>query len=1535
MRRAAGRSASERFAALSGERRVELLRQLVEAGRLEAIPDVVPPRDPARPVRLSPAQEDLWVFESLYPDTAALNLCCSYHFDGPVDPAALEAALTILLRHHDTLRMRITGDVDDLRVTFAPPEPFRLERIDLRGTGVTLREALHAFSRRTFDLNGGPLIRGGFITVDDERATLVLALHHIATDWWSFDVLHNELCDAYRAVREGGAPRLGRPSVQYADFAGWQRELEAAGVFDAQLAWWRDYLADPPKPLAVGSAAPGRPFGVEQVAFGIDARIEAAVRRLARERGATVYGVLMTAFAVFAHRLTGEPDLITGTPVANRSARGLERVIGYVMNSLPVRWRIGHDTTFAELLARFTAEFPQIMAHGDVPVGRIVQAVRPERVAGRSPLYSWVFMHLTKQESVARLREITDPERVHTGGEHDLVGIVRDGDDGFEASLEVRTDVYDPEVVRAWAESFTVLLESLVSAPDEPVSRAALLREPPACAGEAPPPGASLPELVARRALQAPEAVAVESGGERLTYRELVSRVDGLAGALIARGVGPERVVALALERSVDRVVAMLAVQRAGGAYLPLDPEHPAERLAYMMADAGASLLIAEPGMLPELDVERVSPRDSAQVARFPVISLDSAAYVIYTSGSTGRPKGVVVTHAGLAALAHSLVTRFELGPGDRIPQLGAATFDISVAELCMAFGSGGTLVVPPDGALVGGDLARALRDGRATFALLPPSVLATMPPGDCPDLRGVASGADVCPPELVAAWTAAGVRFWNAYGPTETTVAATVSDPLSSDGTLPPIGRPLAGTRTYVLDARLRPVPAGVPGELYVAGAGVARGYLGRPGLTAERFVADPYGAPGTRMYRTGDLVLRRPDGLLHFLGRSDDQLKVRGLRIEPGEIEAALCRHPAVARAAVTLHDSRLVAYLVPAPTDASTAGAHATQRPEATGAAPSEPAQGAGTEPALDTREVLEHAMAALPAHMVPSEFVVLDALPVTPQGKLDRAALPAPGPAAEASRAPATGRESALCGLFAELLGVPEAGADDDFFRLGGDSVTAIQLVSRARAQGLALTPREVFAARTPAALAALARTVGGPVADSPAGRFPITPIMHWWREHGGPLESFTQSLAVPVPEGCDAGRIRAALRALAARHAALRMRLLRHPDSAWELEIPDEPQDIPFVHPAAGGQDPRTRPDPERGVMLTAAWTSPDRLLLTAHHLAVDAVSWRVIGSELDTLLRDPDARLAAPGTSFARWARLLAEEARDPERVAAELPLWKDIAASAAPLLPPDHPGRTGEAAAGQGRAAGAAAGGAATAGRGRGKRATFTAVLPAGLTEQAVTHLPAAFRCGPNEVLLTALAMAVTGWRGGTDVLVEVEGHGREPFTDDVDISNTVGWFTAQYPIALDVSGTPADALQRTKERLRAIPGNGLGYGLLRHLNPATAAELATLPTPDLRFNYLGRFDGELLGMQDAPMAYAVELDALTRAGELVASWSYAAEILTEEQVADLAGRFEAALAELAGRAEAAGPAAGDFPLVELTQTQLDELAADLDSEW
>jgi amino acid adenylation domain-containing protein len=1057
-------SAAGRFAALSSAQRVRLLRRLVETGRLDAIPSVVPPRDAAAPVRLSPSQQDLWVYEALYPDTAALNLCCAYHFDGTVDPADLETALTIVQDNHDVLRTRIRGD--DLRVDFPAAERFSLERSDLRGSPVSWRDELEAFGRRTFDLGRDPLVRGRFITVDDKRSTLVLAFHHLVTDWWSFDVLHTEFAATYLAVRDGVAPRLGRPEIQYADFAGWQRELESAGVYDARLAFWRDYLAATPPPPAAGAmAAPGAGFGIAQVPFHVGAETEAAVRALARDRGATVYGVVFTAFAVFAHRLTGEDDLVIGTPFANRSARGLERVLGYVMNAVPVRWRFGRDTSFADLLHRFTAEFPRLLANADVPVGRIVRALGPARVAGRSPLFRWVFMHLPRQASDLALREIVEAERIHTGGEHDLMGVLQDAADGFAGGLHIRTDVYSPELARGWAEVFTTLLAELVADPDAPVGRAALLpperHRPPVTAARpadlpADRPAVGIADLVARRAAETPRAIAVESAESALTYAELIEQADGLAALLRQSGVGAERVVALALRRSVEMVVAVLAVQRAGGAHLPVDPGWPAARIRYVLRDAAPVLLVTDAettAAVPQTGTARlvlgdrhVPPRRGQRADLHPA----ATAYICYTSGSTGQPKGVVVGYAGLAALTADLIRRFELDHTSRVLQLGSPSFDIWIAELCMAFGAGGTLVVPPADVTAGAELGGFMRDRRITCALIPPPILATVPPGDYPRLRTLSAGADVCPPGLVAAWSTDGRRFHNAYGPTEDTVATTVSDPLTDGAETPPIGRPIAGTRVYVLDGRLRPVPVGVPGELYVAGAGLARGYLNRPGLTAGRFVADPY-APGERMYRTGDLVRRRTDGQLHFLGRTDDQIKLRGVRIEPGEIEAVLTTHPSAARAVVVLRDGRLVAYVVPP----------------------------AGVRPdEVRPDDLFTHAMAALPAPMVPSAIVALDGLPATPQGKLDRAALPDPPAGRPArSRPPATRREAALCALLAEVLGVPGVGADDDFFALGGDSITAIQFVNRARTRGIELDPHEVFTGRTPARLAAIARAAG--------------------------------------------------------------------------------------------------------------------------------------------------------------------------------------------------------------------------------------------------------------------------------------------------------------------------------------------------------------------------------------------------------------------------------------------------------------------------
>ncbi|WP_052411603.1 non-ribosomal peptide synthetase [Streptomyces sp. NRRL S-118] len=1520
----AGLSPADRFGALSSEQRVRFMRRLVEAGRAGSVPAVVPVRDTDGPVRLGPAQEDLWVYDSLYPGTPALNLCSAYHFEGPVDPGHLAAALTVVQEHHDILRARIRGRAGDLWLDFPDEGPFALEREDLRGTGRGVAEAFEAFRRRPFDLARDRLVRARFVTVDEERSTLMLSLHHIITDWWSFDVLQSEFAEAYRAVRDGVAPRTARPRVQYADFAAWQGELEAAGVFEARLDFWRRYLGRPPGPLTVPGAPSAEP-GIAQVPFLVDPATARAVRALARERGASVYVVLMAAFAVLAHRLSGAGDLVLGTPTANRAAKGLERVIGYVMNAVPTRWRIRPEESFGQVLGRFVADFPDVMANADVPVGRIVSAAAPERSAGRSPLFQWVFMHLAQQRSVRALRDFAVPERIHTGGEHDLVGIVRDAEDpdgGMTGSFEVRTELFAPAAVARWAEAYVELLRRVTADPDAPVGghdlvpageRARLLA---ASAGPAGPEPAALPDLVARWAARTPGAPALAGAGSpALSYAELADRVDRLAGLLAARGAGPGQVVAVALGRSPDAVVAALAVQRAGAAHLPVDPDHPAERVAYVLGDAAPVLVVTAPGgaRLPG-DVPRLVLDGSAYAheplaARRPARP-DDTAYVIHTSGTTGRPKGVVVPHRGIAALGHSLAERFGLGPSDRVLHLGSPAFDISVGEAAMAFAAGATLVVAPPVPLAGAALGDVLAAERVTCTLLPPSVLATVPEGDFPDLRVVAVGAEACPPELVARWAVRGRRFHNAYGPTESTVATTASGPLAPDGAGAPgagsagvttIGTPVAGTRAYVLDARLRPVPAGVRGELYLAGDGLALGYLNRPGATAGRFVADPYGPPGARMYRTGDLARWREDGSLDFLGRADDQVQVRGFRVEPGEVAAVLAGHPRVRQAVVVVRGGRLLGYVV--------------------------------LEGPADAGELIAHAARRLPAHMVPSDMVVLDALPLGPGGKVDRAALPDPAGAAPGSgRAPASGREEVLCGLFADVLGVAPVGADDDFFRRGGDSIMAIQLAGRALTEaGLSLTPRDVFTARTPAGLARVASAVapeaagaaaagaGASGAGADSGCLPLTPIMHWWREQGGDPAAFTQSMAFPVPDGTPFERVTAAVQGLVDRHGALRMRL-----TGDELEVRPAGDVVAEVLRSAPA-DPRL--DPSRGGMLRAV-LEDGRLLVTVHHLAVDGVSWRVLGPELAAALAG--GPVPAPGgTPFRRWAGLLRQEAARPERVDAE-PAWWERA-----LAGPDA------------RVAG---------GRGAGaERRTVTVTLPAEVTEAVLGTVPAAFHCGTDAVLLTALTAAVERWRGaGSGLLVHLEGHGREFLARDVDVSRTVGWFTTQYPVRLDAgqaggdafwepsAAAPGEALKRVKEQLRAVPDGGLGWGLLRYLNPDTAPKLAALPVPDVRFNYLGRLaagdagGGELLGAAAGavPLGHALEIDAVVGDEGLVAGWSYAGGVLDEERVRRLAELWRAAVGVLVahtGHEGAGGHTASDFDLVDLSQEQL----AMLEGDW
>ena len=914
----------------------------------------------------------------------------------------------------------------------------------------------------------------------------------------------------------------------------------------------------------------------------------------------------------------------------------------------------------------------------------------------------------------------------------------------------------------------------------------------------------------------------------------------------------------------------------------------------------------------------------------------------------------MVVTHNGIPSLATAQINHFAITAQARVLQFASLSFDAMVSEISMALVSGAALVIAPSEWRSGDGLAGFIRSRGVTHATLTPAVLATL--AEDLSLGTLIVAGEACSTNLVARWSRSR-RMINAYGPTETTVCATVSMPLS-DTMMPPIGRPIWNTRIYILDGNLQPVPVGVSGELYIAGAGLARGYLKRPALSAERFVADPYGLePGTRMYRSGDLARWRAEGVLEFLGRADQQLKIRGFRIEPGEIEAVLARHPSVAQAAVIARedpggDKRLVGYVV----------AQSGQR----------------ADPAL----LRSHIAQSLPEYMVLGAIVVLEALPLSPNGKLDRKALPAPDFAMAKGlwRAPRSPQEEILCALFAETLGIAGVGIEGNFFELGGDSISSIQLVAKARKAGLIISPRDVFEHQSVEALAAVASvqaTDAAPGADSGGvGRLPLSPIMHWLLGRGGSIKRFSQSMLLQVPARLTEEQLVGVLQALLDHHDALRLRLVGASDSAeWSLEIP-EPGTIKTagcvrrVEVSGLGQGGRlacmveqaqaaqARLEPEAGLMFQAVWfdAGPEqagRLLLTVHHLAVDGVSWRILVPELAAAFEAISAgrrpELEPCGTSFRHWAQRLWAAAQEPGRLE-ELNYWKTTLSEPDPLLS-DQPLEPQE---------------------GTSVR-HLTLRLPADVTVSLLTTVPAAFHGRVNDVLLTALVVAVTAWRrrhraqgkGSNAVLIDLESHGREELFEGLDLTRTVGWFTSLFPVWLDAGGLDleealrggaalGEALKRIKEQLRRVPGGGLGYGLLRYLNPETAPALSGLAGPQIGFNYLGRFGGTeaagwgiapeagaVLGLSgsdsDLPPAHGLEINAVTleeRDGpQLSATWSWPSALLSEEAVSDLArGWFEAleALVRHTAKPGAGGHTPSDLPLVSVSQAEIDRLEAD-----
>ncbi|MEU5902707.1 amino acid adenylation domain-containing protein, partial [Streptomyces venezuelae] len=1539
---------------------------------------------------LSPLQEGM-LFHASYDDQGpdVYTVQSTLDVEGPLDTARLRTSWEALLARHAALRACFRP-VTGARMVQVIPREVTLPWNEADVSTLVEPEALAEIDRlaareraQRFDLAVPPLLRLLLVRLGERRHRLVVTFHHILMDGWSMPVLLNELSQVYAAG--GDASVLGRVTP-YGEYVAWLGRQDKDAARDA----WRAELADADGSTLVAPKDPGHaPVLPDQTHTSLSAELTTAVTELARANGLTVNTVVQGAWALVLARLAARTDVVFGATVAGRPAElpGVESMIGLFINTLPVRVRLDGAQPVAELLARLQEAQSGLIAHQHVGLAEVQKLAGPAAVFDTLVLYENYPLPPAGPEPGPDAVTIRPAQASRDASHYPLTLVAVPGGDRMRFKLDHRPDLFDRAAAESVVQRFVRVLEQFTADPSARVGDIDVLEEAERTAVTElwnatgrPLAAGSVVEAFETQARRAPDTYAVRCGEDTLTYGELEERANRLARHLAGFGVGGERRVGLCLPRGTDMIVAELAVWKAGGAFVPLDPDHPADRLHHMITDSGADLVLATgttraevpDGTTPVVVLDE--PRTAQAIAAEPgeplglPVGTEQLAYVIYTSGSTGRPKGVALAHRGLMNLAEAMRPALDLRDGVVMLQFASFSFDGAVLDVAVTLAAGGTLAIASAEERTEPDaLAGMIRANGVEAASVVPSVLRTLDPETVAGVRNWVLGGEWLTADLASRW-AGRARLWNTYGPTEATVMATVGrvdEGIKPVDAPPPIGRPLGNMRTYVLDGFLRPVPPGVSGELYVAGPGVARGYVGRPDLTAERFVACPFGTGG-RMYRTGDLARWTAEGQLSFAGRADEQVKLRGFRIEPGEIETVLAAHASVREAAVIARedlpgDKRLVAYVVPAGGNAA---------PPAS-----------GTPCDLDTEALRAFAATRLPAYMVPATTVVLDALPLTVNGKLDRSALPAPELAVRGGRDPRTPVETVLCDLFADVLGIERAGADDSFFALGGDSISSMMLVSGARRAGLAITARQVFEHRTPAALALVAvptqatPTGGG---DPGTGDIPLTPVMHELLDRVGAEAAgrVVQTAVVEAPAGLSTETLADAVRTVVDHHDVLRARLETEPERRLMVSGPGTVPAGSFVRrydatgtpsdelPRIIAEETRAavaRLDPRTGVMLQVVWLDPGpddpgRLVLVVDHLVTDAVSWRILLPDLEQVCaataagRTPE--LPPVPTSFRHWARALADQATSTERTA-ELDAWTRLLQGPDPQLTAVSPDPVLDLA-------------------DTVRRVSVT--VPAPVTSALLTGVPEAFHAGVDDVLLTGLAAAVTEWADGGvpegGFLVDVEGHGRIALSETMDLSRTVGWFTGTHPVRLDVGkpdfedlreGGPdaGISLKRVKEQVRAVPGDGLGHGLLRHLNPETAAALAALPAARIGFTYLGRVPaGPDDGATDAPpsddqrpadgrypVAHPLELAGVVHDGpegpRLTLSLDAPHRLLDETAARTLVEAWADMLTGLAAHVDeptAGGHTPSDFPLVTLDQPQIDKLetaAPDLVDIW
>ncbi|MEW5696384.1 amino acid adenylation domain-containing protein [Pseudomonas synxantha] len=1504
---------------------------------------------------LSYAQQRMWFLWQLDPASGAYNLPGAVRLIGALNLTAMEQAFASLVARHETLRTVFQRQADERLVQVAIEPSLAVEQLDVSALPAAEREqavndAANRQSLLPFDLEHGPLLRVQLLKLDDQEHVLLLTLHHIVSDGWSMNVLIDEFIRCYDAHERNETPQLPELPIQYSDYALWQRRWLEAGEQARQLEYWQARLGNehPVLELPTDHPRPAMPsYQGTRHNFAIDPALAAQLRSCAQKHNVTLFMLLLGAFNVLLHRYTGQGDIRVGVPIANRNRSEVEGLIGFFVNTQVLRTELNGQTPVDQLLATIKEAALGAQAHQDLPFERLVEALNIERSLSHTPLFQVMYNHQPQVADISTVStasglELSLVQRQGRTTQFDLTLDTYEQSGTLHAALTYADDLFEPATIERMARHWLRLLQGMVADSRQAIGDLPLLDEDEyqRIVHDWNPRHDSFPQAqcihqrIAEQARQTPQALAVTFGVCELTYAQLDRQANQLAHLLVKHGVGPEVRVGVAMARSEALLVALLAVLKAGGAYVPLDPDYPAERVAYMLEDSRALLLLTEQAVaqtLPTVPGTQVMLLDDLATLLAPwpaiepvtVVTADNLAYVIYTSGSTGKPKGVAIAHRNVIALIDWSQRVYSREDVQGVLASTSVCFDLSVWELFVTLAAGGSLIIARN-ALQLPDLPA--RDRVRLINTVPSAIAALERTGQIPpSVRIINLAGEPLKQTLVEAlYQQPGVEHvYDLYGPSEDTTYSTYT--RRTAGGRPNIGRPVSHTASYLLDARLQAVPQGVCAELYLAGAGITRGYLGRAALTAERYVPNPFSTQGERLYRTGDLVRYQDGGVLEYQGRIDHQVKVRGFRIELGEIEAQLLRQPGIRELAVLAQDSpvgqQLVAYLVPA--EASLQG-------------------DAKAQEAL--RETLKAALKqVLPAYMVPNHLLFLERLPLTPNGKLDRKALPAidSSPSARQHVGPQSDTEKALAAIWQTVLGVERVGLDDNFFELGGDSIVSMQVVSRARQADINLSPKDVFQHQTLRSLAQVASLRLHTTIDQGAaqGQAILSPVQHWFFAQDIPQrQHWNQSLLLIPREPIVAAFLDAALQQLVNHHDGLRLRYQANAEG-WQQHY-SEPVGESLLwqrqvdsHEALAElcDEAQRSLNLQDGPLLRALLVQmPDhsqRLLLVIHHLVVDGVSWRILLDDLQQLyagLREGAApALAGKTTAYQAWTARLQDAV---PRFLPQLEGWQaQLGQASTADLPCDNP---------QGALH-------------QYLEEKVSCTLDAETTRQLLTLAPAAYRTQVNDLLLTALARVVCRWSGQASTLIQLEGHGREDLFDGVDLTRTVGWFTSLFPVNLTPAHALSDSITTLKEQLHAVPDKGVGYGVLRYLAPpSVVAALAALPQPRITFNYLGQFDrqfdeGALFvpstegngRAQDplAPLANWLTVEGQVYGGELSLQWGFSREMFscaTIQQLADdYAGELKAVIAHCCGL-EAGQATPSDFPLAGISQSQLDALA-------